>query len=136
MLIHRSKIFCLATCASFVVSIFAAQAHRAVFVHGYCSDHGAVIHLSWKAAHLPGEHSTNPGLHGHRHVTGGHGCLAQAFLLSSWIRPRPASLSLAVSRTTRIRALRRELTTCHIPLLHQAPKLPPPRGRALSRQHA
>lgn len=127
-LIFKSKTLCLATCISFTAALFVAQVHRAVVAHGYCSDHGKVIHLSLKAARLPGKDASSPGLHKHRHITGVHGCLAQVFLLSSWVRPRNSWYSLAAQATTGVGTSRCDVAPSLIPLLHQAPKLSPPRG--------
>jgi len=127
-LITQSKILCLTTCLSFTAALFVAQAHRAVVAHGYCSDHGKMIHLSLKVARLPGKDSSNSGLHKHRHITGVHGCLAQVFLLSTWVAPRTSSYSLPTREATRIGTSQRDIAPLRIPLLHQAPKLSPPRG--------
>ncbi len=127
-MIQKSKTLCLVTCVSFAASIFAAQAHRAVVVHGYCSDHGAVIHLSWNAAHLPRKTARKPGLSGHQHVTGVHGCLAQSFLLSSWAPARFHLVEPVAQEASFVGSTSHDVEPSLIPLLHQAPKHSPPRA--------
>jgi hypothetical protein len=112
----------------FPCALLAAWSHMAHEHHGFCSDHGAVIHLQGELS--PAERSTmdDSSVERDHHVHGVHGCASLAFL-ASWasagdngpgdVRRLPA----AAAPLSRHRA-----GAPAIPLLLQAPKVSPPQA--------
>lgn len=116
----------LAQCCLLTLALVGAHVHRATIRHGYCSDHGELIH--------PGEEE-----HGHQatpddraalipktHMEGTHGCAILEFLAQSITAGCSCSV---VPRTLLIAAgAAVGYTADHasIPLLRQSPKHSPP----------
>jgi hypothetical protein len=109
----------------FASALVAAWCHKAHVVHGFCSDHGQPIHLEETPGHAHRLHPRTAVDRDH-HVHGAHGCVALD-LLTSWATTAAADRDV-VDRTpsTALLLPREGALSPSIPLLLEAPKLPPP----------
>lgn len=88
MLLHRSqrRLFALTGCVLFLASGLLARQHQASADHGYCSEHGELVHL-----HDLAQDSTNASLPARSAVLptipfeGEHGCLALHLLVTPFL---------------------------------------------------
>lgn len=125
---HASRPVALATCLLFSAALLVAWTHRLAVDHGYCSDHGRLIHLPAGPRQLPPHDPQQKSLHRDRHLTGIHDCAALAFLMTPWDKPRGFESASSTTGHPREEAAGSDLPVPPIPLLHQAPKVSPPRG--------
>lgn len=116
-----------AQCALFSLSLLAAGLHQATAIHGYCSEHGQLIHIP-VAALLRLEHRETDRSVVSRDtlLRGAHGCALLHFLGQSKALD-PDQGVVADSRPAPLAATwQEEPTPAVIPLLRQAPKNSPP----------
>lgn len=115
----------LASGLAFLATVFGALQHRATVLHGYCTEHGELIHVG---SHLLGEEaSTQSTVVPSRLVQGSHHCAVLSFLSQSSL-PSPEGSGIRTAlldATASFDAL--EHSHQAIPLLRQSPRLPPPR---------
>jgi hypothetical protein len=124
--ISRFRLLALLTCLLFFTGLLEALVHQATVSHGYCSDHGQLIHLSADPLTVPPHSQRAQGLHRDRHLSGAHGCPALDFLSSCWsVAVNYTTAALRGVRTHRRRSSGVPLARA-IPILRQAPKSSPP----------
>ena len=102
--------------------------HQATSSHGFCSDHGAQIHLK---DHLRTSEASPAGaasLRGHQHVTGDHDCGVLAFLGQSMLRLQGQVPGTDATPSPLLLPLGLPSPLPQIELLSQSPKQSPPRG--------
>jgi hypothetical protein len=126
--IHASRPVALATCLLFSAALLVAWTHRLAVDHGFCSDHGRLIHLPAGLRRLPPHDPQQKSLHRDRHLSGIHDCAALAFLMTPWDRPPGFQSAASIGGHPLKEAVTDYLSAPPIPLLHQAPKMSPPRG--------
>jgi len=122
----RRRRIAWAACLSFGASLVMAHLHMAGTVHGFCSDHGELIHLPAEALH---DATPPPGASMVRtrvHVVGDHGCPLLEFLVTPTTPTEAAVISQA--RPTRCPSWLQAgfYAAAPISLLRQAPKHSPP----------
>lgn len=125
---RASRPLALATCLLFITALFLAWTHRVAVDHGFCSEHGRLIHLPEGLRQLRPHDPQQKSLHRDRHLSGIHDCAALTFLLTPWDTPRDYRPAASAAGHPRTEAVTPDLPLPPIPLLHQAPKASPPRG--------
>jgi hypothetical protein len=111
----------------FCLGLLGSIQHRVTELHGYCSEHGRVVHLTAGQLRSPADPSA-PAVRHDVQVQGEHDCAALCFLAQTVLIGRSSSPGRAETRASRSPAPRRTALAA-IPLLLQAPKAsPPPRG--------
>jgi hypothetical protein len=123
----RYRSFALAFCGLFTLSVFGAYVHRATVLHGYCTDHGEVIHLK-QLHHRHFEDGQRPVATPVINLEGPHGCVFLQFLTqtssvhSTGHTTGENCPALAAPATPWLKPL------SSVPLLLQSPKTSPPRS--------
>jgi hypothetical protein len=115
----------LAFSVLFPLSMFGAYAHRATVLHGYCTEHGEVIHLE-QLHHRHFEDWQRPVATPAVDLEGRHGCVFLQFLTqtssiqSTGYTIGESCLALPASASPGLGTL------SSVPLLLQSPKTSPP----------
>lgn len=115
----------LATCLVFGAAQLAAWGHWVLAHHGYCSDHGQLIHLDGDQA-PPVHDPQQRGVRRASHLDGSHGCLALTFLTTPWVVPRGLRGVSSTAVPDRVKLATGSSPLAAIPPLHLAPKGSPP----------
>lgn len=111
----------------FLISMLGAHLHQATARHGYCSDHGELVHVP---PEFPSESevSHGSGVEGDEHLVAGHDCAMEAFLAQCY----QLQLSCGLGQPSRASSVLSTSALCDaihaIPLLHLSPKNSPPPG--------
>jgi hypothetical protein len=119
----------LATSLVFSLGLLGSIQHRVTELHGYCSEHGRVVHLSVGQVRSPADPRA-PVVRHDVQVQGEHDCAALSFLAQTVLISRSSSLGRAEACASRPPVPRRTAPLAAIPLLLQAPKSSPPQPRA------
>jgi hypothetical protein len=109
----------------FSCAMLTAWSHKAHARHGYCTEHGALIH----AKELPASHETSPGgpvVKESCHQHGAHDCAVLAFLANGVSAPEQINADELQELTAALTPPRVAGPAGSIPLLLQAPKASPP----------
>ena len=105
-----------------------AHLHLAGTLHGFCSDHGELIHLSAEALHAGTRPPGACAVRTRVHVTGDHGCSLLDFLVTPTTPTEAALVTQARPSRWPSSPEARLDAAAPISLLRQAPKLSPPAG--------
>ena len=110
--------------AIFSCAMLTAWSHMAHAPHGYCTEHGALIHVKEQASHdtSPGDPVAKESCHLH----GAHDCAVLAFLASGISAPGQIKADEPRELTTALTPTSGAGSAGSIPLLLQAPKASPP----------
>lgn len=121
----RYRTLALALCVLFTLSVIGAYVHQATALHGYCTDHGELIHLK-ELHHRHFDDGQRPVATPAIDLEGPHGCAILQFLTQTCrvcsdgytvIEPCPCLVTAARQRLASLSSL---------PLLLQSPKTSPP----------
>ncbi len=129
--LSRQRGLCFVVTAVFGLALLGAAHHRATAQHGYCSDHGELVHLDEHHGHHL-HRASRPATTGSRimaasaEVHGAHNCLFLAFLAQP-VRSGARAAALADANDhLGLTAAGPEAAHRDIGLLHLAPKSSPP----------
>lgn len=106
----------------------SAWHHRATARHGFCSDHGARIHLGDHHRSSEASPAGTKSMRGHEHVAGDHDCGVLAFLGQSLLQIQGQAPELGAAPSPLFTCSGQPLTKPQIALLNCSPKQSPPRG--------
>ena len=114
-----------AHCVLFALSLIGTYAHQAMVRHGYCTDHGELIHAPARR-HLHSHDAHHPAVTRSSTLEGTHGCAVLEFLTHT-AQAQPGSRATSEICPSQ-GAFGRPSTRLHtsIPLVLQSPKHSPP----------
>lgn len=120
----------------FSCAMLIAWSHQAHERHGYCSEHGALIHTQEQPADHNADHEAVRvgALQGQatakesHHAHGAHGCAVLAFLASGVSTPGPTVTDVPLDLGVDAAVLAGTGSAATISLLAQAPKASPPQA--------
>lgn len=119
------RTFTLAFCGLFILSVFGAYVHRATVLHGYCTDHGEVIHLK-QLHHRHFEDGQRPVATPAINLEGPHGCVFLQFLTQTTSVHSTGQITCETCLVRVTPATPWLDTLSSVPLLLQSPKTSPP----------
>ena len=118
----------LATVMVFSGGFMGAWHHQATASHGFCSDHGAQIHLKDNLRTSEASPAGAASLHGHRHVAGAHDCGVLAFLGQSLLRIKWQVPFINAATSPLSLSVGQRIPPPQLDPLSQSPKQSPPLG--------
>ena len=109
-----------------IVSLLGVYYHLAIADHGYCSEHGELVHVDHGDSR-PATKGTQPTVERSVHLAGIHNCIQLDLLvqLATALGVGPLAVGSAPAAVD-CPSRREPLAQPSIPLLRQSPKLSPP----------
>ena len=126
--LRQNRALILATIVLFAGGFMVAWHHQATANHGFCSDHGRLIHLKEQLRTSEASPAGTASLQGHRHVAGDHDCVMLAFLGQSVLRVQWQVPPISTAASPVSPSAGQRIPPPQLDPLSQSPKQSPPRG--------
>jgi hypothetical protein len=118
----------LAQCVLLTLSMVGSHAHRALVRHGYCTDHGELVHAAEEAHSRKPAPPNRDAVTPVTHMEGAHGCAILEFLTQSTTAGSSCCTTPRLLQTAASLATASADGHASIPLLRLSPKHSPPRA--------